>query len=191
MLLEPKIQVEDLLRRAEEILKPWIPETNRPKPDSKALVKGENPLIFEYTERRIKLTGNGRLDVLDMDVTPADLLPVLSALLENDWGYLATITGIDLGVEAGEIEILYHFCNGLAVITLSVKVPRDNAIVPSICGIIPSASFYERELLEMLGVTITNTPNTDHLFLPDNWPDGVYPLRKDFEMHTNQNKQES
>jgi Ni,Fe-hydrogenase III component G len=185
MLLEAKPQVEELLRQAEEILKPWISEENRPKPDSKTLVKGENPLIFEYTERRIKLAGNGRYDVLDIDLTPDNLLAVVSILLDNDWGYLATITGTDLGVETNEIEILYHFCNGAAVITLSVKVPRDNAIVPSICGIIPSASFFERELLEMLGVTITNTPNTAHLFLPDNWPDGVYPLRKDFVMHSN------
>jgi NADH:ubiquinone oxidoreductase subunit C len=185
MLLEPKPQVEDLLRQAEEILKPWISEGTGSQPDEKTLLKGENPLIFEYTNRRIKLAGNGRFDVLDIDVTTVDLLAVIAALLDNDWGYLATITGVDLGIEAGEIEVLYHFCNGAAVVTLSVKVPRDNAVVPSICSIMPAASFYERELLEMLGVTITNTPNTAHLFLPDNWPDNVYPLRKDFVMHSN------
>jgi len=182
MLYDSNTQVNDLLRQAEEILEPWIPEANRPQPDEKDLAHGENPLIFEYEKRRIKLTGNGRPDVLDMDVSADNLLAVIEALIDNEWGYLATITGVDLGVEVGELEILYHFCHGAAVVTLSVKVPRDNAVVPSACGIIPSSSFYERELLEMFGVTITNTPNTDHLFLPDNWPDGVYPLRKDFKM---------
>ena len=179
MLSEPIIPVEELLKQAEAILIPWIPEEEIQNLDD------GSPLMLNYTDRRIKLTGNGRPDCLDINVAADELLTVIETLLDNDWGYLATITGVDLGIEAGEIEVLYHFCNGTAVVTLSVKVPRDNAVVPSICGIIPSASFYERELLEMLGVTITNTPNTDHLFLPDNWPDGVYPLRKDFVMHAN------
>lgn len=179
MLYEAPPPIEALLKQAEQILVPWIPEEAIQELDD------DSPLLLNYTERRIKLTGNGRLDCLDVTITPDELLTVIQTLLDNDWGYLATITGVDLGVEAGEIEVLYHFCHGAAVVTLSVKVPRDNAVVPSVCGIIPSASFYERELLEMLGVTITNTPNTDHLFLPDNWPDNVYPLRKDFEMHTN------
>ena len=179
MLSEPLTPVEDLLKQAEILLLPWIPEEEIQDLDN------ESPLMLNYTDRRIKLTGNGRPDCLDVNITADELLTVIATLLDNEWGYLATITGVDLGVEAGEIEVLYHFCHGASVVTLSVKVPRDNAVVPSICGIIPSASFYERELIEMLGVTITNTPNTDHLFLPDNWPDGVYPLRKDFVMHKN------
>ena len=54
--------------------------------------------------------------------------------------------------------------------------------VPSVCAIIPSASFFERELIEMFGITVDGTPNRDRLFLPDDWPQGVYPLRKDFKM---------
>ncbi|MBE2221385.1 MAG: NADH-quinone oxidoreductase subunit C [Anaerolineae bacterium] len=179
MLSEPITPVEDLLKQAEAILIPWIPEE---------AIQGLDdgyPLMLNYTDRRIKVTGTGFPDCLDVNVSAEELLTVIQTLLDNDWGYLATITGVDLGVEAGEIEVLYHFCHGTAVVTLSVKVPRENPVVPSICGIIPSASFYERELLEMFGVTITNTPNTDHLFLPDNWPDNTYPLRKDFVMHAN------
>jgi Ni,Fe-hydrogenase III component G len=33
----------------------------------------------------------------------------------------------------------------------------------------------------MFGNTVAGTPNTARLFLPDEWPDGVYPLRKDFQ----------
>ncbi|PID85347.1 MAG: hypothetical protein CSB13_08475 [Chloroflexi bacterium] len=185
MLCESETEVNELLHQAEEILKPWIPEANRPQPEEKEPTRGENQLMFDYDKRRIKLTGNGRPDVLDMEVSAENLLAVIAALLANEWGYLATITGVDLGVEAGEIEVLYHFCHGAAVVTLVVTVPRENPEVPTVCGLIPSASFYERELREMLGITITDTPNTDHLFLPDEWPKGVYPLRKDFEMPAN------
>lgn len=119
---------------------------------------------------------------LDVTLDAADLVAAVTALQESRWGYLATITGVDLGPEAGEIELLYHFCAGAAVVTLRVRTPRNQAFVPSICDVVPSASFYERELMEMLGVTVANTPNTDRLFLPDDWPQGVYPLRKDFRL---------
>jgi Ni,Fe-hydrogenase III component G len=116
---------------------------------------------------------------LDVVVDAGYLLPAVRALDDARWGYLAGITGLDLGVEAGKMEVLYHFCAGAAVVTLRVRLPRDDALVLSICDVLPAASFYERELREMMGVEVVGLTNLDHLFLPDDWPDGVYPLRKD------------
>ncbi|MFW6183752.1 MAG: NADH-quinone oxidoreductase subunit C [Chloroflexota bacterium] len=118
---------------------------------------------------------------LDVSLDAQRLLPVVEALIEVNWGYLAAITGLDLGAEAGEIEVLYHFCSGAAIVTLRVHTPRSQPVVPTVCDLIPSASFYERELSEMLGVEVKGTPDPRRLFLPDEWPDGVYPLRKDFD----------
>ncbi|MBK6328027.1 MAG: NADH-quinone oxidoreductase subunit C [Chloroflexi bacterium] len=179
-------QAEQALSRVEQLLETWREKLNKPQPSERTLVGGENPLIFPYAKRRIMLTGNGRPDVLDISVHPDELLEVVQTLLDGDWGYLITITGLDLGPEAGEIEILYHFAEGAAVVTLSVRVERETAVIPSICPIIPSASFFERELVEMLGITILNTPNTDHLFLPDDWPADTYPLRKEFNTENQQ-----
>lgn len=116
---------------------------------------------------------------LDAVIASADLTAAVRALQTAHWGYLAAITGLDLGVEAGQLEVLYHFCSGAAVTTLRVPIPRQESSVPSICEIIPSASVFERELAEMLGVVVVNTPNTDRLFLADDWPSDIYPLRKD------------
>jgi len=121
----------------------------------------------------------GRLDAV---VPRENLLAAVQSLIDARWGYLAAITGLDQGVEAGMFEVLYHFCSEAVVVTLRVPVPRDNARVPSVYAIIPSVSFYERELMEMFGIEVEGTPNSDRLFLPDDWPAGVYPLRKDFEM---------
>ncbi len=116
---------------------------------------------------------------IDGVIAPADLVTVVRALQTARWGYLAAITGLDLGVEAGQLEVLYHFCSGAAVLTLRVPLPREGASVPSICEVIPSASVFERELAEMLGVIVAGTPNISRLFLADDWPSDVYPLRKD------------
>lgn len=116
----------------------------------------------------------------DVRVTADDLPAAITALHSNGWGYLAAITGVDNGVDA-DLEALYHVAFGQAMVTLRVSVPRDAAVVPTVCKQIPSASFFERELAEMFGFTVTDTPNTDHLYLPDEWPQNTYPLRKDFD----------
>lgn len=119
-----------------------------------------------------------------LDVTLAskdDLIPIAVALRVKRLGYLAAITGLDLGLEAGELEVLYHFCTAAAVITLRVRLPRKEASIPSLCGIIPSAEAFERELSEMFGVEVDGLPNPLRLYLPDDWSEGVYPLRKDVD----------
>ncbi len=140
-----------LLQAAESILAPWAKETMRPDPT--------------------------RLDVV---IAPPDIVPATTALHAAGWGFLTAITGLDLGVEAGKLEALYHFCEGPALVNLRVTLPRDNPVIDSVCGVIPAASFFERELSEMFGITVKATPHPERLFLPEDWPDGVYPLRKDF-----------
>ena len=147
------MSAQELLSKAEALLQMWTTESETPEPD--------------------------RLDVW---IAATNLTHAVKALQDAEWGYLSALTGLDLGPEAGRLEALYHFCEGPAVLTLRVKLGRDEPTVPTVCGIIPSASFFERELIEMFGVIVEGTPNTEHLFLPDDWPDGVYPLRKDFEM---------
>ncbi len=126
---------------------------------------------------------------LDVKLPAAQLATAVEALIRARIGYLSAITGLDCPPapsKAGEpatgggVEALYHFCQGAAVITLRVAVPYDAARIPSICHLVPSATLYERELSEMLGITVEGTPVRDHLLLPENWPDGVCPLRKSF-----------
>jgi ech hydrogenase subunit E len=140
------------LDQAVDLLKPWAQETATPE--------------------------DGRVEVV---LQGTNLLEAVGALNGARWGHLTSITGLDPGVETGQIEVLYHFRQGAAVAGLRVRTPRDSASVPSICDVIPSASFMERETSELFGVEVVGMPPHGRLFLADDWPDGVYPLRKDFE----------
>ncbi|MHB9034451.1 MAG: NADH-quinone oxidoreductase subunit C [Anaerolineae bacterium] len=129
-------------------------------------------------------------DRLDITLDAADLVAAVQALHQAHAGYLSAITGLDHPApaasepgtpEAGNYEVLYHFCQGAAIITLRVSVPYEAATVPTVCGVIPSATLYERELSELLGIVVEGTPNTSRLLLADDWPEGVYPLRKSFK----------
>ncbi len=170
------MDTEGLLLTAEELVKPFSQVVTRPE--------------------------QNRMDI----VISAEQLPAaVSALLEAHWGYLSAITGLDypgpdpassdekqwnrLSEEfemdnkqhEGHIEALYHFTHMDAVLTFRVLLHYNRPVLPTLCDLIPSATLYERELIEMFGVTITGTPSTEKLLLPDDWPDGVYPLRKSFQ----------
>lgn len=119
---------------------------------------------------------------IDFDIEPRDLLAAVTSLVDARWGYLAAITGLDPGVDTRKLWVLYHFAEGAAVVTLRVAVSREYPALPTIRKLVPLAAIYEQELSEVLGVTITGAPQAGRLFIPDDWPEGVYPLRKDFQL---------
>ncbi|MEO2151589.1 MAG: NADH-quinone oxidoreductase subunit C, partial [Thermococcus sp.] len=43
----------------------------------------------------------------------------------------------------------------------------------------PIATQYEREAAEMVGIVFEGIPDKRRLFLPDDFPEGIYPLRLD------------
>ncbi|MCX8159533.1 MAG: NADH-quinone oxidoreductase subunit C [Candidatus Saccharicenans sp.] len=108
-----------------------------------------------------------------------DLLAAVN-WLKNEMGFthLATITGVDLGQA---FELIYHFANSFTCVNLRTEIPRDNPLLPSICQLIPGAVLYERELQDMFGIVVQNIPDGRPLVLPDDWPAGNYPLRKDWK----------
>ena len=110
----------------------------------------------------------------------ADDLLAAVGWLKNEAGFthLSTISGVDLGQS---FEILYHFANNFTCVNLRTEIPRDNPNLPSICELIPGAVLYERELQDMFGIVVQNIPDGRPLVLPDGWPAGNYPLRKDWK----------
>lgn len=98
---------------------------------------------------------------------------------ELGFTHLVTITGLDNGEE---FEFLYHIASdGGVVLTLKVKTPRDGGVLPSVMPVYNGAIFYELELQGLLGVTVEGLPADRQYPLPDNWPKGQYPMRKDWK----------
>ena len=87
------------------------------------------------------------------------------------------------GVDADNwYEILYHFSYDQLGIVITVKAfirDRENPAVESITPFVPSAEWIEREIHDLLGIEIRNHPDMRRLILADDWPEGVYPLRKE------------
>jgi len=110
---------------------------------------------------------------------PAEHMPRAAGVLYDTLDMrFATATGTDIG---DRIDVLYHFCYDPAglIVSLRTSVPKSAATLPSVTPVVPPAEWIERELYDLLGITFDGHPRPERLILADDWPDGVYPLRKD------------
>lgn len=96
-----------------------------------------------------------------------------------EFRHLCTITGLD---EGDTLAFIYHLAraNG-AILSLKTRVPKANPVLQTILDIFPGGLIYERELVDLLGVRVEGLPEGNRYPLPEGWPDGQYPLRKDWK----------
>lgn len=92
---------------------------------------------------------------------------------------------ISTGVDAEHcFEVLHHFSNDETGCMVTVKAfirDREAPAIESITPLVTGAEWIEREMHDILGINFTNHPNLERLLLHDDWPEGVYPLRKEVQ----------
>lgn len=113
-------------------------------------------------------------------VDPGKFPDIAEHVCTNLGARLAIATGMDM---EQNFEILWHFCfdNANHVLNLRVVLDHEKPSVESIAVRVPAAEWIEREMWELLGIEFRNHPDMRHLLLTDDWPEGKYPLRQDFE----------
>jgi len=132
---------------------------------------------FNFLEGKIRIS---RIRRIFFEV-PVDKLEEILEFLINKihFNTLCTITGLDEGIMIG---IVYHLTrkDGI-IINLKISVPKDNPKIKTITNYFPGAEYYEREVVDLLGVEVVGLPEGPRYPLPDGWPEGQYPLRKDWK----------
>lgn len=115
-----------------------------------------------------------------VEVRPEDV-PDTTRLIFRELGARFQIaTGVDT---PSAIEILYHwaFDSHGFVVTIRTKLDREKPEIESVAGICKGTEWIEREMWELLGITFRNHPDMRHLLLKDDWPEGRFPLRRDYQ----------
>lgn len=117
-------------------------------------------------------------------IIPAtDLIKVCTSLHQNPETYfdmLSCLTGIDNGVQANTMEVVYNLYSipfDMHVM-LKVVLPRENPVIDSVTSIWRTADWHEREAFDMFGIKFTGHSDLRRILLPADWEG--YPLRKDY-----------
>ena len=102
------------------------------------------------------------------------------AVKELAFCVLCALTGLDEGATFG---FVYHVSD-VSGIVLNIKtsLPRENPVLTSITPYFASADIYERELVDLFGIHVEGLREDKRYPLPDDWPQGQYPLRKDWKL---------
>ncbi|MEO0225651.1 MAG: NADH-quinone oxidoreductase subunit C [candidate division WOR-3 bacterium] len=136
-----------------------------------------NEIKAQYPEAQVEIYSERRLYV---KVSPDRAYDLAKFLFAEKRLRFSIATGIDT---RDGIEILYHFSHDPTGTFWTIKtvLSKDNLKIKSLTDFLPAANWIEREIHELLGVEFTGHPNLAPLLTSDDWPRGVYPLRRDYE----------
>jgi membrane-bound hydrogenase subunit beta len=131
---------------------------------------------FPFLEGKVKVQRERRIWV---DVEQGSFRPVFDHAVDAlGFTIMCIITGLDEGESLG---FLYHIANESGtILNLHTKAPKTDPVIRSVSDRFPAAHIYERELVDLLGARVEGLPPGNRYPLPDGWPEGQYPLRKDW-----------
>ena len=117
-------------------------------------------------------------------ISATEVVPAMDALYRNPATYfdmLSCITGIDNGIQAATMEVVYNLYSIPFHHHLMIKVvlPRDHAEVDSVSHLWKTANWHEREIFDMYGIQFKNHPDLRRILMPADWEG--HPLRKDYK----------
>jgi len=140
-------------------------------------IQAELSKEFPFLEGRIRIARARRMCA----EAPAERAGEIIGRLQDrmQFSILCTITGLDLGATLG---VIYHLARPSGVVlSLSTAVPKEKPVLQTISARFPAAEAYERELADLLGFEVQGLPAGPRYPLPDSWPAGQHPLRKDWK----------
>jgi Ni,Fe-hydrogenase III component G len=120
-----------------------------------------------------------RKNRLWFEIKAERLIGLMEHMKAGGYNHLATITGFDGGEHLGAF---YHLTDTHTIVTARVKTPRTDPHLPTVTGVFPGSEPYERELEDLFGIKIDGLKPGRRYPLPDDFPVGQHPLRKDWKV---------
>ncbi|MBS9778834.1 MAG: hydrogenase large subunit [Campylobacteraceae bacterium] len=156
--------------------------------------KGDN-FIKVLEEKKIKILDTYRQpeDQITITVGLNDLPEAVRILYYDCGGWLSTMIPNDerqlngnyalyyvLSMEGGKMTADDELPQDQKCwMTVKAYVPGNNPTFPSVTCKVPACVWYEREAYDMFGLVAEGLPDPRRLVVSDDWPEGLFPLRKD------------
>jgi len=117
-----------------------------------------------------------------IQIDPEGIVEVAKYLWKDRGARYAIATTSD---HRTSFEVMHHFSldrEGGVMISVKSLLTREKPSMPSLAPMIKAANWIEREMNELMGIEFRGHPDMRRLVLSEDWPQGVYPLRKDYEL---------
>ncbi|HON04814.1 MAG TPA: NADH-quinone oxidoreductase subunit C [Candidatus Ratteibacteria bacterium] len=113
-----------------------------------------------------------------IEIDKKDLLDFAKFIFNDMDARFITATGVD---NLDSMEVLYHFSIDRedVIVSLRVLLDREDPVIESLTPVVKGALNIEKEMYELLGIKFLNHPELKRFLLTEEYPEGVFPLRKD------------
>jgi len=120
-------------------------------------------------------------DTLEFAIDRKAVPAIVDALVNELRARYLVSVGTDRRSLTGDFGIshLFSLDRDHLYVLLESAVPEEDPHIASITPIVPGANWAEREFRDAVGVSPEGHPDPRRLLLADDWPEGVYPLRRD------------
>lgn len=107
----------------------------------------------------------------------------------NKQGRFITMVATDeseFGIDRFVIRYIFAREGQSELMIIESVIPDSDPTYPSVTAVLPAASWAEREAYDLFGINPVGHPDLRRLVLHEDWPEGVYPLRKDYPLTKSQ-----
>ena len=151
-------------------------------PDPQALAELGESIVARHPNEVI--SADVAFGDLTLTVHAPSIVTLVQALRDDPscrFSTLIDITAVDYPERPARFDVVWHFLSMYTNQRIRLKAAvREDELVPSITGVIPSANWYEREVFDMFGIAFSGHPDLRRI-LTDYGFEG-HPLRKDFPL---------
>ena len=121
-------------------------------------------------------------DTLQFTIEKTAMRAVVEGLVNELQARFMISVGTDKRPVTGDFAIVHVFSldREHLYVLLESPVSEKDLRIESITEVIAGANWAEREFRDAIGVHPEGHPDPRRLLLADDWPEGVYPLRRDF-----------
>ncbi|UWG95368.1 NADH-quinone oxidoreductase subunit C [Dehalobacter sp. DCM] len=121
----------------------------------------------------------------------SDRIEPICTYIHKEWGYQLVLMFAndenedELGTDLG-YGLYYVFADKeyRILVTIKTVIGAAKPEVQSLSHTIQAAAGYEREIQDLFGIVPIGHPDAKRLVFHSNWPQGIYPLRKTFDVRS-------
>ena len=119
-------------------------------------------------------------DKATLVVEPARIVEVLRFVRERGFRFMASLHGVDYYPDEPRLGVHYEMLDMTEVdrLTVKLRVPTTDPVVPSVTPDWPTADHQERETYDMFGVVFEGHPDLRRILMPEDYEG--HPQRRDF-----------